>query len=116
MRGAVSSLSALDNTDIVVHLRPRVILIERYGQLVGLITVKDCLKYTLAHEAKEKEDADGFGAGDELEQTLDELKAWFQEMGVSLVDFVKGREPARRPVVYDDDEEEGAPLTDRSRR
>ncbi|RMD39807.1 hypothetical protein DV735_g5319, partial [Chaetothyriales sp. CBS 134920] len=56
-----------DTTPITVHPRlpletamelfkkmgPRVILVERHGQFVGLVTVKDCLKYQFKAEALE---------------------------------------------------------------
>ena len=82
-----------------VLLSPRALLIERYGQLVGLITVKDCLKYTLAHEASS---ASGHAssslagtagmAEDELEQTLEDLRAWVLDVKAAIQRFVLGRE------------------------
>ncbi|KAK1773935.1 CLC voltage-gated chloride channel protein [Copromyces sp. CBS 386.78] len=46
---------------------PRVILIEYHGKLMGLVTVKDCLKYQFKVEAME-EVADGHGAEQQQHQ------------------------------------------------
>lgn len=46
---------------------PRVILIEYHGKLMGLVTVKDCLKYQFKVEAME-EVANGHGAASAAEQ------------------------------------------------
>lgn len=66
------------------------ILIEQFGLLVGLVTVKDCLKYTLAHEASEGHNTSSSGS-EELEQTLEELSSWFQEMYRGVWDRITGR-------------------------
>ena len=39
--------------ELFKKLGPRVILIEHHGRLVGLVTVKDCLKYQFKAEAHE---------------------------------------------------------------
>ena len=81
------------------HARPRVILIEQFGLLVGLITVKDCLKYTLAHEAQSGRHANASGS-EELEQTLEDLRAWAGELWDGVWDRIKGRDPRRGGPVY----------------
>ncbi|BGP18692.1 hypothetical protein JCM10213_006913 [Rhodosporidiobolus nylandii] len=77
------------------RMGPRVILVERFGQLVGLVSVKDCLKYTLAHEHGHEHSsaADGptAGAGDELEATLEELRLWGKDVKRWIVEKVTGR-------------------------
>lgn len=98
---------------------PRAILIEQYGQLAGLITVKDCLKYTLAHEAKHGEHSPG---DDELEQTLEEVTIWFGEVKSTIRNWFLGnsRSSSRggsahvRLETEDEDEDEGIGL--RARR
>ena len=66
------------------------ILIEQFGLLVGLVTVKDCLKYTLAHEAAEGHNINSSGS-EELEQTLEELSSWFQDTYRGIWDRITGR-------------------------
>ena len=39
--------------DMFIKIGPRVILIEHHGRLLGLVTVKDCLKYQFKVEAAE---------------------------------------------------------------
>ncbi|KAK4702132.1 chloride channel 3/4/5, partial [Phenoliferia sp. Uapishka_3] len=84
---------------IFKRMGPRVILIEQFGLLVGLITVKDCLKYTLAHEAQSGQSLSG---SDEVEQTLEDLRTWAGELWEGIVDRVKGRDPALRLHSEDD--------------
>lgn len=53
--------------------RPRVILLERKGKLVGLVTVKDVLKYIARMENSE-------GLNDtskELSNIVDSVMSWF---------------------------------------
>ena len=45
--------------------------VEQYGELVGLISVKDILKYTIAHEASEHRATQR--SNDELDVTLEDL-------------------------------------------
>ena len=66
-RQVIDLSSYIDSAPITVHPRlplettlelfkkmgPRVILVEHYGRLEGLITVKDCLKYQIRFEAHE---------------------------------------------------------------
>lgn len=100
---------------------PRALLIERYGQLVGLITVKDCLKYTLAHEASSARGDGGGGrrhgsssvvgtagmAEDELEQTLEDLRAWILDVKAAVKRFVLGREVAGTRLGTEDFDDGG---------
>jgi hypothetical protein len=87
--------------------RPRAILIEKHGILIGLLTVKDCLKYTLSHPhtstsspfASSSDDTYGgdenqkSGAmGVELEETLEEIMLWFSEVKTWVIDTVRGYE------------------------
>ncbi|KAK3339187.1 chloride channel, partial [Neurospora tetraspora] len=53
---------------------PRVILIEYHGKLMGLVTVKDCLKYQFKVEAMEEVANNGHGAEQQQQQ---------QQQGVS---------------------------------
>lgn len=75
----------IDSTPLTVHPRlpletvmelfkklgPRVILVERQGRLVGLVTVKDCLKFQFRVEAYDA--ANSSPAQDEKQQKLWEL-------------------------------------------
>ncbi|GAA6022759.1 hypothetical protein JCM10207_000406, partial [Rhodosporidiobolus poonsookiae] len=89
------------------RMGPRVILVERFGQLVGLVSVKDCLKYTLAHEhghdsshAHASADPSAPGAGDELEATLEELRLWGKDVKRWVVEKVTGRGVPASPDTY----------------
>ena len=92
------------------------ILIEQYGLLVGLLTVKDSLKYTIAHEAAAGHSSPSSSAtsgAQELEQMLEELTIWGKELWVGLCDMVVGRksgatnERRRGSDESDDTGEEG---------
>ncbi|SCV71414.1 BQ2448_3002 [Microbotryum intermedium] len=98
------------------RMGPRAILIEREGQLAGLITVKDCLKVVLAHEAAHERTKDE-RSDDELEQTLEEIKLWFGETKGWVRNWVLGSSRrggrgtgsgrrVRLPRVGEDDEVE----------
>lgn len=72
---------------------PRVILVERFGVLVGLVSVKDCLRYTIEHEAGH----DSHARADELEATLDELRLWWRDSRRWIVGRFTGRTPPESP-------------------
>ena len=92
----------VDPTPLAVHPRlpletvmelfkkmgPRVILVEYRGKLMGLVTVKDCLKYQFKVEAEENgrhESRDGEGTterGDEW------LWGWIKRVGESVSDWI----------------------------
>ncbi|RMZ84706.1 hypothetical protein DV737_g902, partial [Chaetothyriales sp. CBS 132003] len=104
-----------DSTPITVHPRlpletamelfkkmgPRVILVEHHGQFVGLVTVKDCLKYQFKAEALEHSN----GSADESnghEPIRDYFRAfgdWFADIFNNLS---KGKLslPARRGATW----------------
>ncbi|GAA5908388.1 hypothetical protein JCM8208_006179 [Rhodotorula glutinis] len=79
------------------RMGPRVILVERFGELVGLVSVKDCLKYTIAHEADHEHDAAGTSGGDELEATLEELRLWGKDVKEWIAAKVTGRDVPMSP-------------------
>ncbi|GAA5894043.1 hypothetical protein JCM6882_007969 [Rhodosporidiobolus microsporus] len=80
------------------RMGPRVILVERFGQLVGLVSVKDCLKYTLAHEhGHDHANGHNAGNGDELEATLEELRLWGKDVKRWVVEKVTGRSAPPSP-------------------
>ena len=75
---------------------PRVILVEDHGTLVGLLTVKDVLKFTHLHERNERRGAwwnDGRFQGHEVEGILDDMWIW----AGSVLDRVRGFFRRRRP-------------------
>ncbi|GAA6005052.1 chloride channel protein [Rhodotorula paludigena] len=83
------------------RMGPRVILVERFGQLVGLVSVKDCLKYTIAYEAGHEagEHGPGGGTSDELEATLEELRLWGKDVKRWVFEKVTGREAPPSPIA-----------------
>ncbi|KAL8286159.1 hypothetical protein RQP46_004647 [Phenoliferia psychrophenolica] len=98
---------------IFKRMGPRVILIEQFGLLVGLITVKDCLKYTLAHEAQGGGEQANASGSEELEQTLEDLRTWAGEVWDGIWDRIKGRDPQRErggPVYSLGSDDEGTDL------
>ncbi|GAA5822647.1 hypothetical protein JCM5353_000621 [Sporobolomyces roseus] len=83
------------------RMGPRVILIERFGSLVGLVSVKDCLKYTLAHEHSSSSSGTmgDNGGAEELEATLNELRLWVKDVQRWIAEKVTGREIPGSPDV-----------------
>ncbi|KAF3483068.1 chloride channel protein 3 [Arthroderma uncinatum] len=77
--------------EIFKKMGPRVILVEHRGQLSGLVTVKDCLKYQFKVEHQEHADANAAAGGDPTagihagpEEGIIEKKAW------QLIQWVTG--------------------------
>lgn len=67
---------------------------ERFGELVGLVSVKDCLRYTIEHE----EGHDNPSArSDELEATIDELKLWWKDSQRWIAARITGHSPPPSP-------------------
>lgn len=67
---------------------PRVILIEHRGRLLGLVTVKDCLKYQFKAEAAESGHVNGSSRVDDRQERIWFLlkgAAWWVGDKVSLV-------------------------------
>ncbi|GAA5982172.1 hypothetical protein JCM11641_000610 [Rhodosporidiobolus odoratus] len=107
------------------RMGPRVILVERFGQLIGLVSVKDCLRYTLAHEhnhdsspssspssANGDNGIDGgdslnAGAGDELEATLEELRLWGKDVKRWVMEKITGRSLPGSPEMVRLADEDG---------
>jgi chloride channel 3/4/5 len=95
----------MDPTPLAVHPRqpletvmelfkkmgPRVILVEHKGKLVGLVTVKDCLKYQFQIEALEREE----GGDSRTARAEKTLWSWLQVAGGSVAEctgkWTKGR-------------------------
>lgn len=85
--GAPLFFSTCANGCSLSHRRPRVILVEDHGILVGLVTVKDVLKFT----AIEKPDGDA--SWDELrgglEGLLEEVYTWTMMVVERLVSWYR---------------------------
>jgi chloride channel 3/4/5 len=105
-RQTVDFSTFADATPITVHPRlpletamelfkkmgPRVILVEYHGQFLGLVTVKDCLKYqfkaeALEHASNAREDTAGNGQ-ERVWEAFQSLGDWFSE---KLNNLSKGR-------------------------
>ena len=87
----------VDSTPITVHPRlpletamelfkkmgPRVILVEHHGQVDGLVTVKDCLKYQFKAEALEHaaqhDEVSGSGQQEKLWTAVQGIGIWFAD-------------------------------------
>ncbi|KAF9786964.1 Cl-channel protein [Thelephora terrestris] len=77
------------------RMGPRVILVEDHGTLVGLLTVKDVLKFTHLHERHERRGTswnDGRIQGHEVEGILGDIWIW----AGSVLDRVRGFFSRRR--------------------
>ncbi|KAK4336235.1 Anion/proton exchange transporter GEF1 [Rhodotorula toruloides] len=81
------------------RMGPRVILVERFGELIGLVSVKDCLRYTIAHEAGHDHDAAHSSNADELEATLEELRLWWRDVRRWIAEKVTGRTIPPSPEI-----------------
>lgn len=72
--------------DIFKKMGPRVILVEHLGELKGLITVKDCLKYQFKAESGSHErDNNGVNPQEEqLYRIIENVATWFGDVLTSL--------------------------------
>jgi chloride channel 3/4/5 len=71
-------------------LGPRVVLVEHRGQLRGLVTVKDCLKYQVKVEAREhptREDVT------DMEAAQERVWGWITKVGGLVKGLQKGKSP-----------------------
>jgi chloride channel 3/4/5 len=90
----------VDSTPLAVHpqlpletvmelfkkMGPRVILVEHHGQLTGLVTVKDCLKYQFKVEAQEhsRDDSSGDAGQERLWDAMQKLGDWIADRVLAL--------------------------------
>jgi chloride channel 3/4/5 len=90
----------VDSTPLAVHpqlpletvmelfkkMGPRVILVEHHGQLTGLVTVKDCLKYQFKVEAQEhsRDDSGGEAGQERLWDAMQKLGDWIADRVLAL--------------------------------
>lgn len=76
--------------DMFRKIGPRVILIEHHGKLIGLVTVKDCLKYQFKVEAAEnpREDNDIANGHEKLWHAMEGVAGWFSS---KVADVTGGR-------------------------
>ncbi|KAI1321715.1 voltage gated chloride channel [Xylariaceae sp. FL0255] len=67
--------------DMFRKIGPRVILIEHYGKLTGLVTVKDCLKYQFKVEASEnpRDDQQIAKGHERLWNVMESVAGWFSD-------------------------------------
>lgn len=59
--------------------RPRVIWVEEYGHLVGLLTIKDLLKEVIIHERREHAQESTL-TSEELLDVMEEARAWLEDL------------------------------------
>ncbi|MCJ1250881.1 glycerol ethanol, ferric requiring protein [Trapelia coarctata] len=69
--------------ELFKKMGPRVILVDLKGRLMGLVTVKDCLKYQFKVEAQER--------GGEGDGRVDKLEVWLWGTIKGVADWVGGR-------------------------
>lgn len=95
----------VDSTPITVHPRlpletvmelfkkmgPRVILVDHHGQLEGLVTVKDCLKYQFKVEAQEHQAALRDDPGPQNERFVDVLGRFGDYVADKINNLSRGR-------------------------
>jgi len=69
--------------ELFKKMGPRVVLVELKGRLMGLVTVKDCLKYQFKVEAQDR--------GGEGDGRADRLEVWLWSTIKGVADWVGGR-------------------------
>lgn len=69
--------------ELFKKMGPSVVLVELKGRLMGLVTVKDCLKYQFKVEAQER--------GGEGDGRVDRLEVWLWGTIQGVADWVGGR-------------------------
>ena len=69
--------------ELFKKMGPRVVLVELKGRLMGLMTVKDCLKYQFKAEAQER--------GGEGDERVDRLEVWLWSTINGVANWVSGR-------------------------
>ena len=69
--------------ELFKKMGPRVVLVELQGRLMGLVTVKDCLKYQFKVELHEH--------GDDSDIRADKLEVWLWERMRRVGDWFDGR-------------------------
>ena len=77
---------------------PRVILVEDHGTLVGLLTVKDVLRFTHFHERHDRRGTwwnDGRIQGHEVGGILDDIWIWAGSVLDRVRDFFSRRRSGR---------------------
>lgn len=79
---------------VILFYSPRVILVEDHGTLVGLLTVKDVLRFTHLHERHERRGAwwnHGRIQGHEVEGILDDVWIWASSVLGRVRGFFSGQ-------------------------
>src|ERR1700730_5688823 len=66
--------------------RPRVILVENHGELVGLVTVKDVLRFTAIHKAASEP---SWMECSGIDEVLEESLRWLSGTLVRILDWSK---------------------------
>ena len=72
--------------EIFKKMGPRIILVEHLGKLVGLITVKDCLKYQFKAESlsQERDNTDMDSHEERIWRFIENSATWFRDIVTSL--------------------------------
>lgn len=75
-------------TGLTMPFRPRIILVEQFGTLVGLLTVKDILRFAALqeHAATPEPAVDTSGA---LQDVLEEVWSWSSERFEAVLDWLQ---------------------------
>lgn len=96
--------------------RPRCMLVEEHGQLVGLLTLKDLLKRIIEIEHEEEEHEQRHSPYSELEDALEEVRlwlkrtfkhrGWFNTSGSSSSPIQLSSSSRPTSVIFDADEDD----------